>query len=160
LSTAVSLVADGVSLRRALAGDLDAVVRLQRAAYARNRQLLGREPLPLLADYGQVFNDYEVWLAEDDGLTGVLILEPRAGDLLIWSIATDPARQQAGLGKAMLGAAEVRARALGLPIMRLYTGATLEHLVDWYGRHGYGVERIEQLSDRAITHMMKRLDTN
>ena len=44
--------------------------------------------------------------------------------------------------------------------MRLYTGATLQHLIDWYGRHGYVVERIEQLSDRAITHMMKRLDTN
>lgn len=147
-------------MRRAGPGDLDPVTALQRAAYARNRALLGREPLPLLADYVQVFRDYEVWLAEADALTGVLILQPRADDLLIWSIATSPDRQATGLGKAMLAAAEVRARDLGLSVMRLYTGATLQHLIDWYGRHGYSVERIEQRSDRAITHMMKKLDAN
>jgi ribosomal protein S18 acetylase RimI-like enzyme len=144
-------------MRRAGDGDRDAVVALQQAAYARNRLLLGREPLPLQADYGGIFRDYEVWLADEHGLAGVLVLEPRPADLLIWSIATHPGRQSAGLGKAMLAAAEVRARALGLGTMRLYTGAPLQHLIDWYGRHGYGVERIEELSDRAITHMMKRL---
>jgi len=34
----------------------------------------------------------------------------------------------------------------------------LTHLVGWYGRHGYQVERIENLSDRSITHMIKHLD--
>jgi GNAT superfamily N-acetyltransferase len=154
------LEAAGLALRRAGPDDRDAVVALQRAAYARNRVLLGREPLPLLADYEQIFRDYEVWLAERDGLAGALILEPRQEDLLIWSIATDPERQTHGLGKAMLAAAEARARDLGFGTMRLYTGAVLQHLIDWYGRHGYTVERIEQLSDRAITHMMKQLDTN
>jgi hypothetical protein len=33
---------------------LEAVVALQRAAYARNRSLLGVEPLPLLADYASI----------------------------------------------------------------------------------------------------------
>jgi len=27
----------------------------------------------------------------------------------------------------------------------------------WYGRHGFAVERIEALSDRSITHMIKHL---
>lgn len=146
-------------MRRAGPGDLEAVVALQRAAYARNRVLLGREPLPLQADYEQILKGYEIWLAEHDGLAGVLILEPRRNDLLLWSIATEPSRQAKGLGKAMLAMAETRARQLGLGMMRLYTGATLQHLIEWYGRHGYAVERIEELSDRAITHMMKRLDT-
>lgn len=150
----------GLVLRRAGLRDLDAVVALQQAAYARNRVLLGCEPLPLLADYGRIFEDYEVWLAEDGGLVGALVLEPRQDDLLIWSIATDPGHQREGLGKSMLRAAERRARQLGFGIVRLYTGAALQHLIDWYGRHGYTVERIEQLSDRAITHMMHRLDTN
>jgi ribosomal protein S18 acetylase RimI-like enzyme len=151
------LVAGGLSLRRAGIDDLDAVLALQQAAYARNRVLLGREPLPLLADYQDIFRDYEVWLAEDDGLTGALILQPRPDDLLIWSIATNPDRQGRGLGKELLLAAEVRARELDRNVVRLYTGAVLQHLIDWYGRHGYRVERIEQLSDRAITHMMKPL---
>lgn len=151
------LVAGGLSLRRGGIDDLDAVLALQQAAYARNRALLGCEPLPLLADYQEIFRDYEVWLAEDGGLVGALIVQPRPGDLLIWSVATNPDGQGQGLGKALLQAAEVRARELGRHVVRLYTGAVLQHLIDWYGRHGYRVERIEQLSDRAITHMMKPL---
>lgn len=152
------LTAGDLTMRRASATDLDAVVDLQRAAYARNRALLGVEPLPLQADYVSIFSDYEVWVAGDDVITGVLILEPRPADLLIWSISADPRRQQAGLGRAMLAAAEARAQALGLSTMRLYTGTILHHLVDWYGRHGYAVERIEELSDRSVTHMLKHLD--
>lgn len=154
------LSAGNLELRRAAQSDLQVVIDLQRAAYARNRALLGVEPLPLQADYAAIFRDYEVWVAGDVAITGVLILEPRPADLLIWSIATDPRRQQAGLGRAMLAAAEVRARALGHATMRLYTGATLRHLVDWYGRHGYTVERIEELSDRSIAHMLKHLDAS
>lgn len=151
------LSAGDLVLRRAAREDLDAIVALQRAAYARNRELLGVEPLPLLADYAAILRDYEVWVTGGDGIAGVLILEPRPDDLLIWSIATDPGRQQTGLGHAMLAAAEVRARTLGLDTMRLYTGTPLRHLIDWYGRNGYTIERIEALSDRAITHMVKHL---
>ena len=151
------LTSGDIVLRRAVPSDLDAVVALQRAAYARNRELLGVEPLPLMADYEEIFRDYEVWVTAEGAISGVLILEPRADDLLIWSIAADTARQKAGLGRTMLAAAELRARELGLATMRLYTGTTLQHLIDWYGRNGYAVERIEQLSDRAIAHMVKQL---
>ena len=147
-----------VALTRATTADLDRVVALQRAAYARNRVLLGVEPLPLIVDYAQIFATMEVWLAlSPRGLDGVLILEPRAADLLIWSIATDPAAQSAGLGRDMLAAAEARARVLGRPTMRLYTGAILTHLVDWYGRHGYVPERQEVMPDRVVQHMIKQL---
>ena len=148
----------GVALRRANTADLDALLALQRAAYAKNRTLLGVEPIPLLADYAAIMRDMEVWVAEKGcRLTGALILEPRADDLLIWSVAADPTAQGGGLGRALLAASEVRARELGRNIVRLYTGTVLGHLVGWYGRHGYSVERIEVLSDRSITHMIKHL---
>jgi len=110
-----------------------------------------------MADYAQIFRDYEIWVTAEGVIESVLILEPRATDLLIWSIATDPQRQLAGLGRAMLAAAEVRAQELGLATMRLYTGATLSHLVDWYTRNGYAMERIEEGSDRTIAHMVKSI---
>lgn len=158
MTAPASLTAGPLTLERAGSGDLEPLVALQRGAYARNRQLLGVEPLPLLADYAAILRNCEVWVARGDGrLAGALVLEPRAGDLLLWSIATDPSAQGSGLGRAMLDATEVRARQLGLGIVRLYTGTMLRHLVEWYGRHGYVLERIETLSDRSITHMIKHL---
>lgn len=147
-----------VRFRQATAADRPAVEALQHAAYARNRKLLGVEPLPLQADYGEIFATMEVWLAEEgDALVGVLILEPRADDLLIWSIATSPAAQGHGLGEMMLDAASVRARQLGHPVVRLYTGSPLKSLIGWYQRHGFEVERTEPLPDRTIVHMVKSL---
>ncbi len=162
MTEAVAAAAGAWTLWRAGPADSDAVVALQRAAYARNRVLLGVEPLPLLADYQAILRDKLVWLALNDELdrssvVGVLVLERRAADLMIESIATDPAVQGRGLGRAMLEAAEAQARSLGYDVIRLYTGARLTHLTDWYGRHGFTVECIETLSDRKITHMMKRI---
>ena len=146
------------TFRRATDADRPAVEALQNAAYARNRRLLGVEPLPLQVDYAEIFATMEVWLAEErDQLRGALILQPRVDDMLIWSIAAAPDAQRQGIGQIMLDAAEVRARQLGRKTMRLYTGAVLEGLIRWYRRHGYEIERHEELPDRHITHMIKPL---
>src|SRR2546421_4056841 len=146
------------ALRRATRDDLPAVMALQRAAYAKNRAILGVEPLPLLADYEEVFTNYEVYLAERDGaLDGVLVLEPRAADLLIWSVATAPAAQGRGVGNQMLAFAESRARALGLTCIRLYTGEPLTFNIAWYTRHGYAHESTEDMGDRRAVHLVKQL---
>ena len=152
------LEVEGLVLERAGAADLDALVALQRAAYARNRDLLGVEPLPLLADYAELLRTQEVWVARDGAaLRGAIMLEPHADHLLLWSISTMPGGQGEGLGRALLAATDARARELGLSEVRLYTGSTLAHLIAWYGRHGYTVTHLEHLPDRTITHMVKRL---
>ncbi len=87
------LEVDEKVLRRADLSDLPAVEAVQKAAYARNRVLLGVEPVPLLWDYSRVFREREVWVLDGpDGLAGVLILEARTDDLLTDSIATSPRR--------------------------------------------------------------------
>ena len=126
-------------------------------AYDRER-LLGLEPPPLKADYAEVIATKEVWLAEErDTLRGVLVLDVRADDLLIWSIAAAPDAQGQGLGQIMLDAAEVRAGQLHRGIIRLNTGAVQQTLIGWYSRHGYEIETIEIVDDRQLTHMIKRL---
>jgi GNAT superfamily N-acetyltransferase len=105
-----------------------------------------------------VLADCEVWLMDGaNGLDGVLILEPRADDLLIWSVAAAPGRQGLGLGNRLIAAADERAKALGYSTLRLYTGDKLIHNVTWYERHGYVRERIEDLGDRRLVHMVKHL---
>lgn len=148
-----------LALRRAEAADRAALEALQHAAYARNRPLLGVEPLPLLADYADVIARYEIWLAEDAGaLQAALILEPRADDLLIWSIATAPQTQGAGIGSRLLALADRRAAELGFGTVRLYTGEPLTGNIAWYGRHGFAIERTETMPDRRIVHMVKTLN--
>ncbi len=158
MSQSARLEVQGLALERAGPADRDALLALQRAAYARNRELLGVEPLPLLADYAELLASQEVWVLRDGAsIAGAIMLEPHPDHLLLWSISTAPGGQGNGLGRKLLAATDARARELGLAEVRLYTGSTLSHLVSWYGRHGYVVTHIEKLPDRSIAHMSKRL---
>lgn len=156
-------VGDSV-LRRASLDDLDAVLDLQRRAYAKNRILLGVEPVPMLWDYARVFREREVWVVDRDGgepasgLAAVLILQPRADDLLVDSVAISPMAQGSGLGNVLLAAGDERARQLGRHRLRLYTGEPLSANIQWYRRKGYSIERVEQMPDRRLVHMTKTLD--
>jgi ribosomal protein S18 acetylase RimI-like enzyme len=145
-------------LRRAGAADVAAIHALQHAAYARNRTIMGLEPLPLTVDYATIVADYDVWLLEqDDALEGVLILKTRADDLLIWSVAVAPEVQGQGIGNRLLAIAEARAREVGRGKVRLYTGEKLTGNIAWYERRGFTREKIEDLGDRRAVHMMKEL---
>ena len=97
------------------------------------------------------------WLLLIALVGGALALEPSPDSLLIWSVSVDPARQNAGIGRRLLVAAEARARQLGLSAIRLYTGEKLTGNVRWYHRHGYAIERVEERPDRRIVHMVKVL---
>jgi len=144
--------------RRAQTRDVAAIEALQRAAYARNRALLGVEPMPLLVDYHAIVARMEVWLfGPEEALRGVLALKAEPEALLIWSIATAPEAQGAGLGAFMLDFAQARARELKLATIRLYTGEKLRDNVDWYGRRGFAIDRVEALADRRVVYMSKRL---
>jgi ribosomal protein S18 acetylase RimI-like enzyme len=144
-------------LRRATMADVTDVTDLQHAAYAGNRAILGVEPLPLIADYAEIIARDEVWLLEGEGLEGVLVLTPRADDLLIWSVATAPGRRGGGVGNRLLAAAEARAAELSLGSLRLFTGEKLTANIAWYERHGFVRERIECRPDRRLVHMVKHL---
>ncbi len=147
-----------MNIRAARADEADKITAFQHAAYARNRDLLGVVPIPLQADYATILRDYEVWLHEGrQTLAGVLILEPRPDDLLIWSVATAPDARSGGIGNALLTLAETRARELGKRVIRLYTGELLVDNIAWYKRRGYVIERTEARSDRTIVHMIKTL---
>jgi ribosomal protein S18 acetylase RimI-like enzyme len=146
------------TMRRFQAADREAALAVQRGAFGGNVAIMGVEPLPLRADYDEIFATHEAWLLDRDGaLVGMLILLPREDDLYVWSIAAAPRVQRSGVGNTMLAAAEERARQLRQPRMRLRTSEKLVNNVKWYQRHGFAIESVEQTEDRRVVHMVKQL---
>jgi ribosomal protein S18 acetylase RimI-like enzyme len=143
--------AHGVTLRRVGPESRLLVEDFQARAYARLVDVIGVVPSSLTDDYGEVLDQCEAWLAA--GEDGLLLLRRRADDLYIESIATLPSAVGSGLGKAMMQATFDRARALGLPHVRLLTN-TRNPALDWYQRIGFSVESEEDLGDRVLVHMV------
>ncbi|MBN8920312.1 MAG: GNAT family N-acetyltransferase [Rhizobiales bacterium] len=146
-------------MRKVTLADRPAVEAHMIAAFTPNKLIMGFEPLPVLADYGDILATHEAYVVErGDAIEGALILLPRADDLYVWGIATAPSLQRSGIGNRMLAAAEIRARALGRSRMRLRTGEKMVANVTWYQRHGFTIESVEDIGGRRVVHMVKTLD--
>jgi ribosomal protein S18 acetylase RimI-like enzyme len=76
---------------------------------------------------------------EDGGpLLGCVWIEPLNDDVwYLGSLATDPARQNSGLGKILLSAAEQWVRERGGTRIRMTVVSIREALIAWYLRRGY-----------------------
>lgn len=129
-------------LRRATAADAAAVRDLTRAAYAKWVPVVGREPLPMTADYDRAVGEHVIDLLEEDGILIALIeMAPADGRLLIVNVAVRPDRQGGGIGGRLLDHAERFARSLGFEEVELYTNAAMAANLDFYRRRGYQEHR-------------------
>ncbi|AZN99707.1 N-acetyltransferase [Mesorhizobium sp. M9A.F.Ca.ET.002.03.1.2] len=127
-----------MKIRRALAGDLDAVVALTTAAYASYTALLGAPPIPVTENYAPRLERGEVWLLESNGEPGgLLVLERHPDHTMIFSVAVAPAFQGKGFGTALLNHADEQTRLGGLPEVRLYTNAKMERNIALYTAYGF-----------------------
>jgi GNAT superfamily N-acetyltransferase len=147
-------------LRRATPADAESVRALTRAAYAQWVPLLGREPLPMTADYDAAVQDHIVDMLEFGGKSAALIeMSPEVDHLLVVNIAVSPDWQGHGYGRALLAHAEEFARSLGLSELRLYTSIHLTGNVKLYQRVGYVIDREEEAAPHLgiFVYMSKRL---
>jgi GNAT superfamily N-acetyltransferase len=147
---------EDISIRRALPSDAGRVRALTRSCYAKWVAVIGREPLPMAADYDRAVREHIVDLLFVEAELAGLIETVNAGDhLLIENVAIAPALQRQGLGGRLVKHAEEVARSLRLPELRLYTNARFAGNVDFYRRHGYAVDREEPFKDGLTVHMSK-----
>jgi GNAT superfamily N-acetyltransferase len=103
-----------VEIRPAVPADAEAIRSLTRAAYAKWVALIGREPLPMQADYERAVAEHTVDLLIADGaLAGVLETILRPDHLWIENAAVAPERQGRGYGRLLLARAEKRATRPG-----------------------------------------------
>jgi RimJ/RimL family protein N-acetyltransferase/ribosomal protein S18 acetylase RimI-like enzyme len=147
----------GATLERIDARAADAILELQRAAYARTREATGSEPIPLTWNYEKLMRECETWVTEDtEGLSAALILRVRPGDLYLESLSTHPRVAESGLGSALMQATIARARNLRKPAIRLITNAR-NPAQEWYRRLGFEIEREEPWEGRTVLHMTMHL---
>jgi ribosomal protein S18 acetylase RimI-like enzyme len=111
---------------------------LARRAYALYVPRMGKEPAPMLADYGALIAADQVRVLEDAGSPAALmVIFPKKDALFIENIAVDPAIQRKGHGRALLAFAEREARRLGFKFLRLYTNAAMTENLTYYPNLGF-----------------------
>ncbi len=115
-----------------------AVRELTRLAYAKWVPIIGREPLPMTADYDRAVLDHFIDLLEEDGeLLALVELVPKDDHLLILNLAVRPDQQGRGRGERLLAHADEVARGLGLSEVRLYTNAAFASNLAFYAKRGF-----------------------
>lgn len=128
----------GSKFRKALLGDLAAVVALTAEAYAPYTPIFGGPPVPVTEDYGPRIERSEIWLLEEGSqLAGLIVIERHPDHAMIFSVAVAPAFQGRKLGIALLAFADEQARSWGVPEVRLYTNSRMERNIALYATYGY-----------------------
>ena len=130
-------------IRAATADDVDAVVALVESAYRGESSRAGwTTEADLLG--GQRTDQVGVsaalphlLLAEDDGLVGCCVMEPREQYGYFGMFAVRPGLQGGGVGSALLEAAEQRAAAMGLDRLEMTVLSVRTELIGYYLRRGY-----------------------
>ncbi|WP_421913313.1 GNAT family N-acetyltransferase [Mesorhizobium sp.] len=146
------------NLRAAEPADADAIRDIVRAAYAKWVPVIGREPLPMRADYDKAVREHRFDLAvEDGGILGMVETILAEDHLWIENVCVVPRAQGRGIGRLLLEQAERKAIEAGRREIRLLTNGAFEANVSLYKRHGYAIDREEPFMNGVTVYMSKRL---
>ncbi|MDE1996437.1 MAG: GNAT family N-acetyltransferase [Rhizobiaceae bacterium] len=149
-----------LSLRPASMNDVEAIRALTREAYAKWVPLIGREPLPMKADYAEAVRKHRIDLHFLDGeLVALIEMIPHDDHLLIENVAVSPSAQGRGFGRRLMAHAEDVAASLRHAEIRLYTNKLFAENVQLYLKLGYEIEREEAFLGGTIVHMRKPIKT-
>ncbi len=126
-------------IRAAQATDRAAVEAIIDAAYSTYVERIGKPPGPMLDDYAALIDTGLVNVLEDAdrAVAAVIVLIPKADDLLLDNVAVRPDRQGNGFGRALIAFAETEARRLGYAELRLYTHEKMTENIAFYSRLGF-----------------------
>jgi GNAT superfamily N-acetyltransferase len=112
----------------------------------------------MLADHERAVREHMVdLLFVGAGLAALIETVNRADHLLIENLAVAPPSQGRGYGRALLVHAERLAGSLRLPELKLYTNRRFASNIEFYGRHGFAVDREEPFMGGFRVHMSKRV---
>ncbi|WP_037670953.1 GNAT family N-acetyltransferase [Streptomyces griseus] len=150
-----------LEIRAAVAADVRTVKDITDTAYRHYIERIGRVPVPMEADHAANVAAGKVFVAQEAGtgrVIGLVVVEVHEDHLFLDSIAVRPDAHGKGVGRRLLGFVDERARASGVPEVRLYTNAMMWENQKIYPKYGYEVveRRVDGPYDRI--HYRKRLD--
>lgn len=147
-----------IQFRPAEPADAAAIRDIVRAAYARWVPVIGREPLPMRADYDKAVREHRFDLAIEKGeIVGLIETMRHEDHIWIENLAVAPDAQGRGIGRLLLDRAERRAVEAGCAELRLLTNGAFEANVLLYRRHGYTIDREEEFMNGTTVYMSKTL---
>lgn len=154
--------ASHTQIKRAGPQDAEAVRRLVREAYAQWVPMLGREPMPMKADYERAVREHEVDLLYANGLLVALIeVIVNSDHLFIENVAVAPEYQGQGLGRQLLSYAEQKARNEKFAKLCLLTNQAFESNIRLYESAGFHIDRTEPFPGGGTTvYMSKAIATH
>jgi predicted N-acetyltransferase YhbS len=124
-------------IRTAQEADTEALVQLINEAFQVERFFLDSDRIDL-AGVQQSLKLGTFLIAEEDGMPAACVYVEVKGDRGYFGLlSVDPARQGAGLGKRLIGAAEDYCREAGCAFMDLQIVNLREELPAYYQRLGY-----------------------
>ncbi|UCI24374.1 GNAT family N-acetyltransferase [Mesorhizobium sp. B2-8-5] len=151
-------VVSSLEFRPAEPADAAAIKAVVREAYAKWVPVIGREPLPMRADYDKAVREHPFELAIENGRI-IGLIETIARDDHIWieNVAVAPEAQGRGIGRKLLDSAERKAVEAGLRDLRLLTNSAFVTNVSLYKRLGYAIDREEPFMNGTTVYMSKSL---
>ena len=116
--------------------DVDNITRLINSAFQVESffiegDRISAEAVRRLMETGQFL------IAEDEGISGCVYVEPRGDRAYLGLLSIDPSRQRSGLGSRLVASAEEHARAAGAGAMDLRIVNLRLELPEFYRRLGY-----------------------
>ena len=133
-----------LTFRPGLAQDADLIRAFVRATFAKWVPIMGREPLPMTADYDLALQNHSFVLAfAGDTLAGVLETVVEDDHLWVETVAVRSDLQGQGLGQILMAKAAEEARAKGLGELRLLTNAALTSNLAFYRANGFRTDKTE-----------------
>ena len=147
-----------LTFRRGLAQDAELIRTFVRATFAKWVPIMGREPLPMTADYGEALQTNRFVLAfTGDALAGVLETVAEVDHLWVETVAVRADLQGQGLGQVLMETAAQQARAKGLGELRLLTNAALTSNLHFYQANGFATDKTEPFRGGFVVWFSKKV---
>lgn len=146
-----------LKFRRAGKSDASVVRQLTREVYAKWIALIGREPMPMQADFETAVEQHWIDLVEQDGVVIALIeMIPRSDHLYVENIAVAEIHQGKGLARQLLNRAASLAKASGLPELRLLTNKAFTSNLQMYEKLGFELYKETPFSGGGTTAYFRK----